>query len=312
MHPAASIDIGSNTVRLLAASVRDGRIVKEVLDLRAVTRLSEGLRQGGRLDPEARERTVAVLKGYAAKAKEAGVKEVAAVATEVLRKASDAADFVAEVKEKTGMQVEIISGEEEARRMLMGVRAGIGDAAPDGPKLLIDIGGGSTELVYTGDWREFKAVSLPLGAVSLYEEYLLTDPPSDEELEAAGMRCFRELSVIQKLVPEGEIPMLIGTAGTITTLAAVDLALEQYEASRVTGHLMGRETVARLLFRFARLPKESRKILAGIEPGREDIILSGTLILLAVMEAAGVGSLAVCDSGLREGNLLYYFEKSGR
>jgi exopolyphosphatase/guanosine-5'-triphosphate,3'-diphosphate pyrophosphatase len=302
----ASIDVGSNTVRLLAAEVEDSRIIKEVLNLREITRLGEGLVEGGRLKEAARARTIAVLKEYAAKLKVAGIKDVKVVATEALRRAADAAAFAADVKDAAGLTLEVISGEEEARLTLLGVKAGIGKLGFGGRKLLVDIGGGSTELVLTEGWDDFKALSLPLGAVSLHERFLISDPPADEEIVKLEGYCFLKLGGLDGFLGQQKPDLLVGTAGTITTLAAVDLAMDaaEYDPLRVTGHRISRDTVSRLLARFIGLPKENRRLIAGLEPGREDIIVSGTVLLAAIMDRAGADFIVACDFGLREGNLL--------
>jgi len=306
----ASVDVGSNSVRLLAATVSDGAIGKVALNLRATTRLSQGLRPGGRLMREAADRTVRVLKDYAERLKAAGVAGVSVVGTEALRVAADREAFVARVLDETGLMVEVISGEEEARRTLLGIRAGVGGLVGLAPKLLVDIGGGSTELTYTADWRSFKAISLPIGAVSLYERFLLDDPPKSSDVRDLEAASFGALRTLNELVPKGESPVMVGTAGTITTLAAVDLAMDVYDPAKVTGHKIGRETVGRLLARFCGLPKESRRLLAGLEPGREDIILSGTALLGVIMDVAKSDWLVVSDYGLREGNLIDYSGKT--
>ncbi len=180
----------------------------------------------------------------------------------------------------------------------------------EGWKLLIDIGGGSTELITTLDWESRNIRSLPLGAVSLYERFILNDPPSGIEMSELLSYCFGIIGKVE-IRPEGRTPVLIGTAGTITTLAAVDLNLEEYDPAKVTGHILTRDTIDRVLARFTGLSKENRKLIMGLEPGREDIIVSGTLLLGALMDAAEAGSLIVCDSGLREGNLLDFIGKKG-
>ncbi|HEX9860527.1 MAG TPA: hypothetical protein VGB23_04935 [Nitrospirota bacterium] len=308
MPLAASIDVGSNTVRLLAAEVSGGRIVRELLNLRANTRLGEGLPENGTLDPRARERTLGTLKDYSGRLKQHRVKAVTAIGTEALRKASDAAGFVDEVRRETGLEIEIISGEEEAKRTLMGVRAGIGHIAGAVDKLVVDIGGGSTELVATSDWDDYRAVSLPLGAVSLYERFVVGDPPSDADLAALEAHSYATLGKLDGFLPSGR-GLLIGTAGTITSLAAVDMRMDEYDPARITGHTMVRDTVARLLSRFCGMTSDQRRLLAGLEPGREDIIVSGTALLLAIMYRVEADSVVVCDYGLREGNLLYYMEQ---
>lgn len=305
-----SIDIGSSTVRLLAAEAENGLIKRQVLNLREMTRLGEGLDEGGRLSPGARGRTLKVLTEFSEKLKEAGVEHVSAVATEALRKASDSADFVSDVRRETGLEIEVLSWEEEARRTLLGIMSGTSGLDIKGWKLLIDIGGGSTELITTLDWKSCTMRSLPIGAVSLYERFLLNDPPSDIEMSDLLTYCFGIIGKVE-IRPEGMVPTLIGTAGTITTLAAVDLNLEEYDPAVVTGHVLTRDTVDKALARFTGLSKENRKLVMGLEPGREDIIVSGTLLLGALMDAAGADSLIVCDSGLREGNLLDFIGKKG-
>ncbi len=306
----ASIDIGTNTVRLLAAEVRDNKIVREALNLRETTRLGEGLKKGGKLRPEARERTIRALSRFARKMLDAGVKGVSAVGTEALRKASDAVEFIEEAREKAGIDLRVISAEEEARLTLLGVRSGLSALAPEGKKLIIDIGGGSTEFILTEDWSRHKAISLPVGAVNLFERFLLNDPPVTLEMADLTAFCAGQVIPPLKNFLAGVKPLLIGTAGTITTLAAVDLALEPYDPLKVTGYSIDRDRVAVLEGRLAGLPKESRRLIAGIEPGREDIILSGTVLLGVIMDAAQANKITVCDSGLREGNLLDFYEKN--
>ncbi len=307
----ASIDVGTNTLRLLAAEVKGGRIMREVLNLRETTRLGEGLKAGGKLKAEARERTIRTLKEFSRSMLESGVEGVSAVGTEALRKTSDAADFIRETREEAGIILNVISPEEEARLTLLGVKSAIGESFPDGRKLVIDIGGGSTELILTEDWSTHKSVSLPIGAVSLFERFLLNDPPT--ALEMAELTAFCTETTLPRLkdfLGAGK-PALIGTAGTITTLAAVDLALEIYDPVKVTGYSIGRERIAVLEGRFAGLPKESRRLIAGIEHGREDIIVSGTLLMSVIMDAFRADKITVCDWGLREGNLLDYYNKKG-
>jgi len=306
-----SIDVGSSTVRLLAAEVENGRIKRQILNLREMTRLGAGLKEGGRLSAGSREHTLKVLREFSDRLKDAGVERVSAVATEALRNASDSADFIAEVRRETGLELEVLTWEEEARRTLLGIRSGVEGLGVEGWKLLIDIGGGSTELITTLDWERRTIRSLPLGAVSLYERFILNDPPSDIEMSELLSYCFGIIGKVE-IRPEGKTPVLIGTAGTITTLAAVDLNLEEYDPETVTGHVLTRDTVDKVLARFLGLSKENRKLIMGLEPGREDIIVSGTLLLGALMDAAGAGSLIVCDSGLREGNLLDFIGKKGK
>ena len=305
----ASIDVGTNTLRLLAAEVRDGKIVREVLNLRETTRLGEGLKPGGKLKAEARERTIGALAEYSRRMLEAGVEGVSAIGTEALRRASDAGDFVREARDEAGIILNVIPAEEEARLTLLGVKSAIGGMFPFGRKIVMDIGGGSTELIFTEDWSKHRAVSMPIGAVSLFERFLVNDPPASLEMAELAAFCTETVMSRLKDFPVGGKPTLVGTAGTITTLAAVDLAQEIYDPAKITGHMLDRERISALEGRLAGLPKESRRLIAGIEPGREDIIVSGTLLAGIIMDALGVDKITVCDWGLREGNLLDYYMK---
>src|SRR5512135_361629 len=221
----ASIDMGTNTVRLLAAEVEKGKITRELLNLRETVRLGEGLTEGGPLKPEARRRALSVLKGYAERLKSMKVKGVSVVATEALRKAADAPEFVEEVWDKTGLEVEIISSDEEARRTMLGIRAATTRLGLKGKKLLVDIGGGSTELIVTTDWVDYQAISLPLGAVHLYERYIMSDPPTVHELASLSALLSKALAGVRGFFPERGEAKMVGTAGTVTTLASIDLGL---------------------------------------------------------------------------------------
>jgi len=298
----ASMDVGTNTVRLLAAEVDSGVIVRRVLDLRANTRLGEGLRATGIISDEAAERTVRAVSEFMERLSTHYPDGVSVVGTEAIRRAGNAEWFISTVKERTGVEIETISGEEEARRMLMGVRAAVGDIAGDGPKLVVDIGGGSTELVATHDFTDCAAASVQVGAVTLYEEHIEHDPPLAGELDMLREHA-REL-----LAPEGGLlsggRRLIGTAGTITTLAAVELGLKEYDPAVVTGHEITRGALETVLERLSATDSSGRLEMPGLESGREDVIVSGAVLLGVIMDISDSGSILVSDYGLREGNLL--------
>jgi len=298
----ASMDVGTNTVRLLAAEVEDGVITRRVLDLRANTRLGEGLRRTGMISEEAAGRTADAIAEFAVRLRTHYPERVSVIGTEAIRRARNAGMFTGMVKERSGLDVEIISGEEEAARMLIGVRAGVGRLAGEGPKLVIDIGGGSTELVATHDFEDHVSSSVQMGAVTLYEEFISNDPPTPGELDQLSEHA-REV-----LAPEGGLlkghRRLIGTAGTITTLAAVELGMTEYDPARVTGHEITRMALASMVERFIGVDAATRSGMPGLEPGRADIIVSGAALLGLIMDISGSGSILVSDYGLREGNLL--------
>jgi len=304
----ASMDVGTNTVRLLAAEVEDGRIVRRVLDLRANTRLGEGLRRTGMISEEAARRTADAITEFAGRLRTHYPERVSVVGTEAIRRARNAGMFTNMVKESSGLDLEIITGEEEAARMLIGVRAGVGVLAGEGPWLVVDIGGGSTELVATHGSSDHASSSVQMGAVTLYEEFISHDPPLVGELDLLRDHA-REL-----LAPEGGLlkghRRLIGTAGTITTLAAVELGMTEYDPDRVTGHEITRGTLEGMVERFIGMDALARSRMPGLEPGREDIIVSGAALLGVIMDISGSDSVLVSDYGLREGNLLYLFGNS--
>ena len=205
-----SIDVGSSTIRLLAVEAENGRIKRQILNLREMTRLGAGLKEGGRLSAGSKARTLEVLREFSGRLSDAGVEHVSAVATEALRIASDSTEFVAEVRRETGLDLEVISWEEEARRTLLGIRSGMKGHDIEGWKLLIDIGGGSTELITTMDWQSRTIRSLPLGAVSLYEKFLRLR----EKLQKEGLFD----ADAKRAIPEH--PRQIGV---VTSLAAAAL-----------------------------------------------------------------------------------------
>jgi exopolyphosphatase/guanosine-5'-triphosphate,3'-diphosphate pyrophosphatase len=300
------MDVGTNTVRLLLAEAEAGRITRNVLDMRANTRLGEGLRATGEISPEAAERTLVAITEFAEAVRPHGPDAASVIGTEAIRRAGNSGWFVGEIKRRAGLDIEIISGEEEARRMLIGVRAGVGDIAGAGPKLVIDIGGGSTELVATDDFDGFEAVSVPIGAVTLLEDCVSSDPPSDNDLERVREHAHEALAPYARFF--GPDRKLVGTAGTITTLAAIELGMTEYDPARITGHAISRDALSGMIERFKTVDAATRCGLPGLETGREDIIISGAILLGVLMDMSLSGGIIVSDYGLREGNLLYLLD----
>jgi exopolyphosphatase/guanosine-5'-triphosphate,3'-diphosphate pyrophosphatase len=305
----AAIDLGTNTVRLLVGEA-DGRGgYRPVFATQAITRLGEGLQGNGQLQPEPIRRTLAVLARYREEAERRSAARIAVVGTSAVRRARNREAFLAQARRETGLEVRVISGEEEARLSLLGVRAAI--RLGERPFVMMDIGGGSTELVLA-DGRGIRAsVSTGLGVVVLTEAHLATDPPSPQELEALRETALAEL-IRQRTaglrapdVPRGvDPPCLVGTAGTVTTLAAIDLGLGTYDPDRVNGHRLPRARVADLATMLAGLTLSQRRQVRGLEPQRADVIVAGAIVTLAAMDALGFPEMTVSDGGLREGILL--------
>ena len=297
---AAVIDVGSNSVLLLCVSLLPVgmRVVDEAL---AITRLGAGLRAGGRLDPAARERTRSSVVGLAARAREAGATHVWAFATGAARAAADGEDFARELADAAAIPVEVLSGTREANLAYAAVARGLRVA---GPLLAIDIGGRTTELTLgTGDSID-AGVSLELGALALSEAYLHADPPTSRELESAA-------TVASAALATTDIPArarmcgarLAASGGTATALAALDLGLEMWDASRVHGHVLPAEALHARALRLAAMPLAERTRLPALDPGRAAILPAGALIFQHVARAAGAAELWVSDHGVRHGYL---------
>lgn len=296
----ATIDLGTNTVRLLIAELGPRRPWTVLDQDQTVTRIGEGLTGRGRLGPEPMARTAAVVAAYVGRARRAGADSIRIVATSAVRDAANGPEFVAELAALTGVPVEVVSGDEEARLTVRGILAGL-PAAPD-PLLAFDIGGGSTEFMLARGRRLVSAVSLPLGVVALAERYpfpAAVDWPRYRAMEAE-IRATLRRRLPAELTGAGA-PVLVGTAGTVTTLAALDLGLPRYEAERVHGHRLGRAAIDALAARLGALTVAERAALPCLEPGRADLIMAGVAIVTAALDVTGAPAVLVSDWGLREG-----------
>lgn len=288
----AIIDIGTNTVlMLLARRDAEGRVVVHD-DLVRMTRLGQGVAASGRLGAEAIERTLAALSEYRALSEELGA-ELEAVATEGLRMASNPEAFLEPAAAILGRPVRLISGDEEAELSFRSVaqEAGTGD----GPLYVLDIGGGSTELVVGRGGVVIDRRSHPVGSVRLTERLVHTDPPTKAEVEAVAAAA-RAVLAEQPVPPR---PELHGLAGTVTTVAALLLELPAYDRSVVDGSRFAVEQVAALRDRLAAMTLAERLQLPQLPPGRADVIVAGTTILLEVLRHCGASTLVVRDRGLR-------------
>lgn len=297
----ATVDLGTNTVRVLVVEAA-GLSWRPLYQAQRVTRLGERQAVAGRLLDEPMRRTIEAVAEFVANAERWGAGEIRMVATSAVREATNRDEFVARVRAATGHEVEVVSGEEEARLTLLGVAAGL--PALRGAFMLFDVGGGSTEFVLARDGRPVATVSLRLGVVELAERFVDADPLGAEGL--ALLRRAVEARLDADLPPgiaAAGAPALVGTAGTVTTLAALDLGLPAYEPDRVQGHVLRRAAAEALLARLAPMKLAERGRLPCLEPGRADVLIPGLLICLCVMERLGHDSLVVSDRGLREGIL---------
>jgi exopolyphosphatase/guanosine-5'-triphosphate,3'-diphosphate pyrophosphatase len=302
----ATIDLGSNTVRLLVADVLGGGAWRAVDADQRVTRLGEGLAASGRLSDAPAARTAATVGEYVARARRASVERLAIVATSAVREAANGRDFVHMLERQTGETVRVVSGEEEAALTLAGVLGGVGDgAATDGATLVFDIGGGSTEYIAARGRSAAAAVSLRLGVVDLTERHPFPGPVEHARYRALydeiAARLAAEIPAAIRSAPVGRI---VGTAGTATTLAALDLGLRAYDGERVQGHALTRAAIEAQLGRLGALSVVERAALPCLEAGRADLIVPGIAIVLATLELFGSSAMVVSDWGLREGILI--------
>ncbi len=294
----AGIDIGTNTLRLLIVEFSGDGIYRKVDSGRYITRLGEGLSDTGRLKDEAMERALRVLKGFADKCSENDVDGIYAVATSAVREAVNGRDFIQEVKNKTGIDVDIISGDEEARITMLGVYPGLEITCKD--VLMMDIGGGSTEFMLVSKGEIIFTVSTDIGVVRFTEQYIKSDPPVEQELELLGRVIEDRLNKVALRKGDRSVEF-IGTAGTVTTLAAIDQMMRIYDSEKINGYRIKRDDVQKILMMMSSMTNKDRKELPGVEEGREDIIVAGAMVVYKVMEWFGFDEMTVSDAGLREG-----------
>ena len=253
-------------------------------------------------------RTIAAVADFCRSAEARGARQILIVATSAVREALNRREFLDRVARAVGHPVEVVTGEEEARLALLGALEGLPGLA--GTFVLFDIGGGSTEFILARERRVAAAVSLPLGVVPLAERYM-TDGPVDWSRYADMEREIRSgLTTGLAAFAAGSPPdRLVGTAGTVTTLAALDRELPAYDPARVQGYVLERPRIERLLKRLGALPAAARATLPCLEPGRADLIIPGIAICLAVMDRFGASAVSVSDSGLREGILIQHLSR---
>ena len=304
----ASIDVGSNTVRLLLAERRDGGNFRPLRVERRITRLGRNFSAKNMLDEKAMLQTLATLQVFADILREERVETVFAVVTGVVREAKNGIEFIEKVWKETGISLRLISGEEEARLMLRGVLWSLKDQTLS--RIVADIGGWSTEILWVQGNKPEKTRSIGLGALMLCEKFLKSDPPELQELESLEkytqgiLKETREWLTGGGLRLSGLDPHLVGTAGTMTTLAAIDLKLPAYDPQKINGCQISRPALKKIYLQLRSLPMRDRRMVPGLETGREDLIVAGAVVVLSILKVFHLEDLLVIDSGLLEGVLL--------
>ena len=283
----AAIDQGTNTTRLLVADVADGS-VEEVVRKSTITRLGEGVDQRHRLLPHPIARTRNCLSEYRRELEALGAERALLVATSAVRDAENGEAFLGEVEWSYGFTTRLLSGDEEAAMTQRGL-GGLDDGT-----ILIDVGGGSTELTRTD-----RRVSTDLGSVRLTERFLAGDPPTPDELGSLRRTIRAFLSEHDFRAERG-----VAVAGTVTSLAALDLGLVEYESDRVDGHRLTANAVEAQLHWLAALPLDERREVPGLEPERAPVIVAGAAILLETMRYLGLEEVEVSERDLLDGAAL--------
>ena len=295
----AGVDIGTLTCRLLIADIStDGRLT-ELRSDRRILRLGEGVDQTKQLSVAAMDRVVQCLKEWRELIDATRIDVVAVVATSAVRDAGNRNEFLDRVKREAGFEVELISGEEEARRTMLGIRSGLPHDVTD--VLALDIGGGSTEFMLDRPGQPPIVRSIDIGVVRLCERLLHHDPPSDDEVRQAREWITRETKAAIAGMGNYQTATFVGTAGTITSLAAMAQKLSTYEPARIHNYHLRLTTIQELEQTLLSRKKADRVGLPGLEKGREEVIAAGTIIIRTIMETLRMSAVLVSDLGLREG-----------
>jgi exopolyphosphatase / guanosine-5'-triphosphate,3'-diphosphate pyrophosphatase len=298
----AAVDIGTNSVRLLVAEVdgtspRDAKVVP--LDRRMrITRLGQGVDRTRALAPEAIERTTAVLREYGRALDELGVATVRATATSAARDSSNRDDFFAAARDALGVMPELLSGEEEAGLSFLGATA---DLDAPAPYLVVDIGGGSTEFVLGTDAPD-ALVSLDMGCVRISEQYLESDPPAPEELSNAVAAVRDLVADVSRVIPRAaDAATLIGLAGTVTTVAAIELGIPEYDPEKIHHFVLTRDAAEDVFRTLATESAAQRAHNPGLEAGRVDVIVGGTAVLVGIFRVLGFEKMLVSEADILDG-----------
>ena len=299
---SAFFDIGTNTILCVIAEIRDTGRFRVLEDLAEITRLGQGVDHTRRINPEAEQRSLAVLKRYRGECEKLGVDEIVAVGTSALRDAENSAEVCARFRQELGFDIRVISGAEEAAYSYLAVQRGL--CMSDQDILVIDIGGGSTEFISGNRAGVCGAVSLDLGSVRLTERFLFSDPVKADEVARMNAAIDEELACLpeQGITADGAFA-LVGIAGTFTTLVAMEKKLARYSHGDVHGGTLTLDGLRRQLEILERKSIAERRALAGLEPERADVIFAGACLLERVMHRYQADRVIVSDQGVRYGLL---------
>jgi len=297
-----AVDIGTNSVRLLVADDDEQRRLRTAHRMGEISRLGEGLDRTGVIDELAATRTLDCIERFVQEAEYSGASRIRVAGTNALRTARNGPDVAHRFSERIGYDVEILTGEEEARLVFMAVLSGL--ASTQGRSVVVDIGGGSTEVI-TGEGDEcLRVLSLELGCVRLTERFLVEDPPSAMELQRVRDHV---RAVYEERLPDlngTPVDRAVGVGGTVTAFAALDLGLHRYDPARIENHFLPTDRIHAIEAQICGLPLGERRELPGVSRGRADVIPAGSVILTEFVQRFPVPGLHVSTRGLRYGLVL--------
>lgn len=298
----AVIDVGTNSIKLHIAERRVGRSWATIADRADLTRLGEGLTETGRISDAALDRAVEAIKGMMADCKRSRVRAIAAVGTAGLRIASNAAEIVSIVREQTGVQIEVLSGDEEARLAYSATISALGPTV--GHVVIFDTGGGSSQFTFGHGRKVDDRFSVDVGAARYTEQFGLDDAVSDDVVHQAMGAIDADLSILNgRPVPDA----LIGMGGAVTNITAVALGLAKYDAKRVQGAVITNDQIDQQIELYRSRDADTRRSIVGLQPERAEVIVAGACIVHTVLKKLGKASLTASDRGLRHGLLLERF-----
>lgn len=294
----AAIDIGTNTILLLVSEF-DGKELKPLLEKEAIVRLGEGVHQRGVLSREAMERGAQILEQYLRDCKNLMTEEIFAVGTNALREARNAHEFIKKIRENLNLSIEVISGEEEAYLSYLAVSKDLDEKAKR--ILVVDVGGGSTELILGAGEEIINWVSLPIGSVRLTEQFLRTDPVRPEEWKEMEKKIDQSLKGASTFqTPE----IVVAVGGTATTLVQVEMGLSEFNPQKIHHFKLTKEAIRRQILLYQSKTQDERKTIQGLHPLRADVIPAGASILYQIMKKMNCNEVMVSCHGIRYG-LLY-------
>ena len=307
MTRIAAIDLGSLTVRLAVAEVEEPGKFQVILHRRAITGLGRKVMETGKLDTADQDRTLEALRNFVGEMARLDVARGLAVATQAVRQAYNGEEFVQAAQEVLPVPVRLLSAEEEAYLTMHGVLSALDPKYLEtGPILIFDLGGGSSEFVLVRPEAEPRFAGLPLGVLSLSQARPLGDPPHPDRVADLKRELHRSLQMFYPHyfgVLLQKPPILVGTAGSVTTLAAMDQDMREYDPQRINNYVLTKQDITDMATLLAALPEKERAELPGIEPEKAGVMVAGALIIQAILTVSGQDHLVAIDAGLLEGVL---------